>query len=67
MVATHIEFASDVEESTCSHCTRNTVRETMLVNGYGLVLARTTTCVHCGHRRHRAASAKQDAREPRVA
>ena len=67
MVATHIEFASDVEGANCPECARHSVRESMLVNGYGLVLARATTCVHCGHRRHRAASARHDARERRVA
>ena len=54
MVATHIEFAPDVVDPTCPECRRDTVREAMLVNGYGLVLTRGTSCVHCGHNRHRA-------------
>lgn len=54
MIMTHIEFASDIAGTTCPDCTRDTVREALLVNRHRLVLARGTTCVSCGHARHRA-------------
>lgn len=54
MIATHLEFASDVDGLRCPVCARRTVREAVLVNPYGLVLARHRSCVHCGHLRHRA-------------
>lgn len=54
MVMTHIEFASDVAGTTCPDCTRDTVREALLVNRHRLILARGVTCVWCGHARHRA-------------
>ena len=62
MVTTHIEFVSDLDGRVCPECSRHTVRETMLVNGYGLVLARATTCLRCGHERHRATHARYEAR-----
>lgn len=54
MVMTHIEFASDIAGTTCPDCTRDTVREALLVNRYRLIVARGATCVWCGHARHRA-------------
>jgi len=57
MVPIHIEFASVVADTACPDCLQDTVREAMLVNGYGLVLARGTSCMHCGHERHRAGRA----------
>jgi len=74
MTMTHIEFASDVADSTCPDCLRDTAREAMLVNGYGLVLAHGTSCVHCGHQRRRVAHVRHEVRRhvsgrpvPRVA
>jgi Zn ribbon nucleic-acid-binding protein len=55
MAASHIEFASDVAGIRCPDCARDTAREAVLVNSFGLVLARGTSCVQCGHARHRAA------------
>jgi hypothetical protein len=58
MPITHIEFASDVTETTCPGCGQDAVREAVLVNRYGLILARGTTCLHCGHTRHKAGTRK---------
>jgi uncharacterized Zn finger protein len=58
MTATHVEFASDVARLTCPECGQDTVREAVLVNRHGLVLARGTSCLHCGHVRHRERSAR---------
>lgn len=54
MTTTHMEFASEIDGTNCADCEQPTVREAVLVNPYGLVLARQSTCVHCGHLRHRA-------------
>lgn len=59
MATTHMEFADAVPGLRCPTCTQRTMRETVLVNPYGLVLARHTSCVHCGHLRHRARSARR--------
>jgi hypothetical protein len=75
MAATHIEFASVVAGTRCADCARDTAREAVLVNSFGLVLARGTTCVRCGRSRHRYAHrvrrpARQKAtgvRVPRIA
>jgi hypothetical protein len=74
MSATHVEFVSAVADTTCPDCLRDTAREAMLVNRYGLVLARGTTCLHCGHVRHLAARRSrrevrgtQGVRVPRIA
>ena len=40
MAASHIEFASDVAGTRCPGCARDTAREAVLVNSFGLVLAR---------------------------
>jgi hypothetical protein len=58
MAATHVEFASDIAGTTCPDCDHDTVREIVLVNTHRLVLARGSSCVHCGHVRHRERSAK---------
>jgi Zn ribbon nucleic-acid-binding protein len=58
MAATHVEFASEIAGMTCPDCSQDTVREAMLVNPHGLVLARGTSCAHCGHQRHRERSAR---------
>lgn len=50
----HLEFASDVPGLECPDCAHPTVREVLLVNGCGLVLARHSSCVRCGQGRHRA-------------
>ncbi|HEX3782490.1 MAG TPA: hypothetical protein VHX38_22730 [Pseudonocardiaceae bacterium] len=53
MVTTHVEFASEVVAMTCPICSRREVREAVLVNTSGLVLAKGRSCLHCGHVRHR--------------
>jgi hypothetical protein len=60
MGATHIEFASDVAATTCPDCSRDTVKEALLVNRNGLVLARGAGCVRCSHTRHRASHHRQN-------
>jgi Zn ribbon nucleic-acid-binding protein len=52
MAATHVEFAFDIAGTTCPDCSRDTVRETILVNRHRLVLARGVSCAHCSHQRH---------------
>lgn len=53
MAAIHLEFAADVTDLPCAACSKQSVREVVLVNGHGLVLAQGRSCVHCGHVRHR--------------
>jgi hypothetical protein len=53
MAATHVEFASDVAGTTCPDCSRDTLREVVLVNRHRLVLARGSSCPYCSHQRHR--------------
>jgi hypothetical protein len=53
MGATHMEFAPDVAATTCPECAQDAVREAVLVNKHGLVLARGASCGHCAHQRHR--------------
>ncbi|HEX3786342.1 MAG TPA: hypothetical protein VHW44_00650 [Pseudonocardiaceae bacterium] len=65
MIATHMEFASEVDELTCPECARQAVRLAVLVNQHGLVLATGRSCLNCGHGRHRAATrSRQDEEFP---
>lgn len=54
MAANHLEFAAEVADLPCPLCSKQSVREVVLVNRHGLVLAHGRSCVHCGHLRHRA-------------
>jgi hypothetical protein len=58
MTATHVEFATDVAGITCPDCGQDTVREAVLVNRHGLVLARGASCGHCSHTRHSERAAR---------
>jgi hypothetical protein len=48
-----MEFATEVDAMTCVICSRREVREAVLVNDHGLVLAKGRSCAYCGHVRHR--------------
>jgi hypothetical protein len=65
MAVTHMEFATEVDPMTCVICSRREVREAVLVNDNGLVLARGRSCAHCGHVRHRTSEHAQVAADLR--
>jgi hypothetical protein len=49
MVATRVQFVSDISTDDCPACGADS-REAVLVNQHGLVLARRQVCTSCGHR-----------------
>ena len=59
MAATHLEFAAEVAHLTCPLCSKQSVRDVVLVNRHGLVLAHGRSCAHCGHLRHKAAKRRR--------
>lgn len=49
MIATRVQFIAEIPRADCPTCGRHR-REALLINQYGLVLARRSVCPSCGHR-----------------